>query len=546
MNTSILLSVPLGAQIPEIINKFSPNENLLMCEIGSAAIQRIKTALLDKNTDEVTAEIRKEFAEKYKEDINKHTILSEYRIAEYEKEQKQLNETKLSTQAMLEDLRQTIVNEKQEYLIKFMNMEREWSLKLAEEMMKYRQLEENFENHLKIRGDEKCEVLREELRKLKQEYEKKEYEYSIQNKLEQTTRQQEKQYLENQLKTREDSLIKAHNEKCDVLKEELQKIKTAQIQNEYEKEKQTNEQLSKSIEVLNNQMIAMAKMNPKMKGDIGENALEELLITTFQLFDDFSLVNTSTHAHSGDFHLRFNGMTIMVDSKKYTNNVDSTSRNKLKADLKTNSHITKLAWLVSLESGTQKFNKAPFMFDVDDDNNNCICYINNLFLQLDPSEMLRTVWYASKVIYDSILNTDRTENGELNAFKKNEQRVKTHVTAMLKTSKMNFTLLNQLKENIEKGDKEIHDILINEVVDIQDVYKKKIMEWWEVNIVKREGKTIRSTPIYEKFCKDTETVNIRIDINTFKMILQKIVETENIKKFDGKNTQIQILNYTFV
>ena len=38
----ISLSIPLNRELPDIISKFSPDENFLMIEIGSTSIQKIK------------------------------------------------------------------------------------------------------------------------------------------------------------------------------------------------------------------------------------------------------------------------------------------------------------------------------------------------------------------------------------------------------------------------------------------------------------------------------------------------------------------------
>jgi hypothetical protein len=80
-------------------------------------------------------------------------------------------------------------------------------------------------------------------------------------------------------------------------------------------------------------------------------------------------------AGQGDFHLKFKGFTVLADSKLYSNKVNSTSRDKIKRDLKKNEHI-QFAWLVSLDTTIDKFDKAPFMFEWLTERNACVISMN--------------------------------------------------------------------------------------------------------------------------------------------------------------------------
>jgi len=97
-------------------------------------------------------------------------------------------------------------------------------------------------------------------------------------------------------------------------------------------------------------------------GKIGEGQFKSLAINVFRDFDGFQLKEVCSIGGLGDFHLHFKEMTILVDSKLYTNKVNSTSRDKIRRDLLNNEHIA-FAWLVSMDTFVDRFDKAPFMFE---------------------------------------------------------------------------------------------------------------------------------------------------------------------------------------
>jgi len=155
----ISLSIPLNREMPAIINKFSPDENYLMIEIGSSAIQKIKSSVIEKDHRELQEQIQLELEETYKNDIMKLHIINEYKISEYENQinMEKLEETRLRTE--INELRTSIELQKQENRLRLVGLENEYSVKLQDEKNKHQimllelkqdkqRLEDHFDNLL--------------------------------------------------------------------------------------------------------------------------------------------------------------------------------------------------------------------------------------------------------------------------------------------------------------------------------------------------------------------------------------------------------------
>ena len=129
----ISLSIPLNRELPDIISKFSPDENFLMIEIGSTSIQKIKNAVIDNDYHELKEQIQLEMDEKYKMEIMKVNIINEYKINELEKNKniEKMEEIRLKNE--INDLQTNLDLLKQENLIKLIGLENEYSMKLQEE-----------------------------------------------------------------------------------------------------------------------------------------------------------------------------------------------------------------------------------------------------------------------------------------------------------------------------------------------------------------------------------------------------------------------------
>jgi len=253
-------------------------------------------------------------------------------------------------------------------------------------------------------------------------------------------------------------------------------------------------------------------------GKIGEGQFKGLAASVFRDFEGFQLKEVHAIGGMGDFHLHFKEMTILVDSKLYTNKVNSTSRDKIKRDLLNNDHI-EFAWLVSMDTYIDRFDKAPFMFEWVNPQK-CICYINNLRGQEEPSELLRAVWYCCKAL-KQMMTTDANERGELSVLKEREMKMRDILEKLVKSNRERDTLLTQFRQNFDKSDEYIREMLNAETDLVVNQYYRVVVEWWNRNL--EENPTaqipIKSTLIWTQFKRDMGDKLGEIDAATFKDIL---------------------------
>lgn len=141
------------------------------------------------------------------------------------------------------------------------------------------------------------------------------------------------------------------------------------------------------------------------RGAIGEQTFEQIARRTFQDFSGFEMKDVHAQGGEGDFHLHFAEFDLLVDAKNYRGKIPSKEREKIRADLKKNEHLS-FAWLVSLNTSIEKFDRAPIMFEWIS-TSQCIVYINKLMgdssssssssvSSLDPEQLLRAAWFFCK------------------------------------------------------------------------------------------------------------------------------------------------------
>jgi hypothetical protein len=304
---------------------------------------------------------------------------------------------------------------------------------------------------------------------------------------------------------------------------------------------QKNEYLLQESKNVIEELKKEKNMSNTLKGDIGENYLFELLIDTFNDFENFNIENKSKISHSADILLKFNNFSILIDSKNYTNGVGKKEIKKLNDDINNNKHI-KIAWLVSLHTPINGFSKYPVMYDIKD--NVCYCYINSLCKHENPKYFLRTIWYACSFLFERILNVD---TGELllEKYKKNENRIKNIVDKMLKKSKERIATLKQLTDNFDETERDLKEILSDEIVSVYEVHSEIVKNWWINNIKFQENSKLKTKDIYEIFINNENNKNNGINIDSFKYIIKDIVEPANIITGKTNKADYVILNVRF-
>lgn len=338
-------------------------------------------------------------------------------------------------------------------------------------------------------------------------------------------------------KENENASNKTHKEALSMVGRELESMR--QMLREKDKQIDTHKEMfEKSISKVD---ALTQKRDVASIGKIGEGQFRGLAIAVFRDFEGFQMKDVHSIGGLGDFHLQFKEMSILVDSKLYTNKVPSTSRDKIKRDLLNNEHI-EFAWLVSMDTYVDRFDKAPFMFEWVNPQK-CICYINNLRGQEEPGELLRSVWYCCKAL-KQMMSTGASEKGELSLLKEREMKMRDIAKRLEKTGRERDTIFSQMKQNFEKSDEYVRDLLNAETQAVVEDYRV-VVEWWNRNLVEDTGTLIpiKSTLVWNQYKKDAGENLGDLDATTFKDILCGFLGEDKVVKPKTKGGALEIRGY---
>lgn len=486
---SISVEIPENNEVPPCLSSFSVEETMIMLKVGCFAVETMKHKMCDLYSDEETKR-----------------VMTEYYTGLMTEKDVKVQELQILNRVLKDEL----------------SVEYEKNFQL--EMNKIKSL---FE-------EQQCK-LQDELREVKDSNLKLEKEVI---KMEET-----KKYIEMDLEGKVNVKVCEYKDKIRDLTEQ---ITTEKMKREIEK----NVELSGVISEFTEKMEELQQQNNKSnsRGKAGEDFVSQLLCDTFEDFTNFEIINTSKQAHSGDFHLKFDEFTVLVDSKFFVDSkgVKSTDRNKLKVDMKHNQHI-KIAWMISVEKPIQKYKDAPFMMSIEDGV--CYCYINSLGLSSDPQGLLRSCWCSSREIFRTILNGE-SEICMLDKYRKQDVHVKRVAETLLKELKESYLMVNQFRDNLERQEKNVREILSGEISSIQDMHTEIVKTWWDETVVSAaEGgvkkrtvrASIKTNALYEEFSKTHEK---RIDIDTFKQILKTFLKEHEYSVGKTEKSQYIINGYT--
>jgi len=332
-----------------------------------------------------------------------------------------------------------------------------------------------------------------------------------------------------------DKEMSVKTEAMQIVKRELDGM--SKILAEKEKQNQTYRELfEKSIQKVD---VLTQKRDVASIGKIGEGKFKELATITFRDFEGFQLKEVCSIGGLGDFHMQFKDLTILVDSKMYTNKVNSTSREKIKRDLINNEHI-QFAWLVSMDTYIDRYDKAPFMFEWVN-SKKCICYINCLQKQEEPVEILRSVWYCCSAMQRLMTNEDK---GELGILKEREMKMRDILSKLSKSNRERDTILSQLRANFDKSDEYIREMLNDETNTLSNYYSV-VMEWWKNAMEESPGSTekIKSTALWNQCKKDMGDKLGDLDCHSFKEVLCSLLSVKNVIKGKTKGAAFEIVGY---
>lgn len=479
--------VPSNAHLPESMAEWSPEDTELILSVGHAAFIQAKLSVGTTNYREAVTELEQSLSKKYEEALTS----SREKIERVERESQ-----------------------------------------FHKERVKLMQDEE--ENQLQRRLNQSKEVFDATLESYKKDRE--EMQYRIFN-LERENDAAKTASRQLQLETEQ----RTHKDAIGLIGRELESMR--QMLNEKDKQIEMHKDMfERSIAKVDN---LTQKRDVASIGKIGEGQFKGLAINTFRDFDGFQLKEVCSIGGLGDFHLQFKEMTILVDSKLYTNKVNSTSREKIKRDLLNNEHI-QFAWLVSMDTNIDRFDKAPFMFEWINPQK-CICYINCLRGQEEPGELLRSVWYCCKALQQMMV-TDSNEKGELSVLKEREMKMRDVVAKLVKSNRERDTILSQMRQNFERSDEYVRELLNKETMDIVNDYYRTVVEWWNRNLEETSSSAetpvlIKSTTAWTQFKRDMGEKLGDIDAGTFKDVLCGFLAEENVIKPKAKTGALELRGF---
>ena len=306
--------------------------------------------------------------------------------------------------------------------------------------------------------------------------------------------------------------------------------------------KETLEKNMRMIEDINRNLLSKCSVD---KGKIGEKIFENLAKETFVLFNKFEICDNTKRAHEGDFHLKFEEFTVLADAKYYKGTVDATQRKKIMNDLRGNEHIN-FAWLISLDTKVDCFDKCSFMFEWISDTQ-AVVYVNSL---MDNSvekqkDLLLTIYFEClghyKRIQASQLGVTELVNlRQLRYDLMDYQRVE--LTRKLSEIKKTMNILGNLHDSIKN---DLAKLCSNDTTLVHGENDEIIIKWWNDNVVRNEGSEITSTVFWNKFKIDNPTLN---DVNpkTFRDIVQNIMTCSDYVKPKTAGGAMTILNYSLI
>jgi len=384
----------------------------------------------------------------------------------------------------------------------------------------------------KIREESKSEIKKMELDLLVQK--------ELQCKMDSSIRSIYEKQLEQMNKQIDDlkSQIKIYQcENKDFVKTEVEK--------EQEKFRILLEEKDRQVNKINEtHELILKQQNQKStshKGKEGEQLFEYYSDETFRDFKGYNLIDKHTQGGSGDFHLQFEEFDVLVDAKNYKKKVPIEQRDKIKKDLLKNEHLP-FAWLVSLNTSIDKYDKAPVMYEWIN-TKQCIVYINNLTEYEDPRKILRVVWFTCKELYKFVQEVT-VDNEELQELKDEKFKLMDKIRNMRKIMREINTTLNTTRNMLQLIDDEFKEILSSETEKLVESNYSMFDDWWDNNIELTNGdEKILSTELWFKFKQDNKTSMKEFDVTTdkFKQFIKaKVPMTSIILKSKNANSAIEI------
>ena len=331
----------------------------------------------------------------------------------------------------------------------------------------------------------------------------------------------------------------------DLIKAEVDKARERYDLVLNEKDKQIN-RLSETYEKL----IIQSHKSTSHKGSDGEKTFSDYA-ETFIDFKGFEIIDKHTQGGQGDFHLHFEDFDVLVDAKNYKKKVPIDQREKIKNDLQKNEHLH-FAWLVSLNTSIDKFDKSPIMYDWIN-TKQCIVYINNLSSFEDPKKILRIVWFTCKELYDMTKDVNFDEE-ELTKLKDDRFKMMDKIRVFRKNIREINTSMNATRNLIQVMDDELKTMLDNETNEIVSSNFSLFDDWWNENvIVTNDDSVVVSTDLWFRFKQENKDIikDFEITPDKFRQFVKSkvsmsciTVKNKNVNSaFDIKGMKLKAFNY---
>lgn len=345
-----------------------------------------------------------------------------------------------------------------------------------------------------------------------------------------------KQELNQQRENIHTKFSQEYQKKTDILETKIQKEREF-----FERERERNE---KTLEKLQDMIKTTSTKTSVKLGIAGENIFQELAHTAFRDFDSFCINYTGDQTSKGDYHLFFKDFSVLIDTKNYTGNVNNASKKKFRIDMENNKHM-KIAWLISMNSNIDCYDKYPIMFEMMGEQ--CIFYVNNLLKYEEPVEMLRLLWSISNNI-NGILSKQETGEEEFKEYKTKIEGIVRELEKINKEENLVIIEMTKCLEKLRQNKKVTKDFLteiLNDKIntEIQNEYENVLQEqlidsvrnWCntKISLVPDSKTVLKYADMWEKFEKDIENRRFHIKKMKFRELILEIYK-ENITKKTGE------------
>lgn len=348
--------------------------------------------------------------------------------------------------------------------------------------------------------------------------------------------------MKKQIETMREQIISYESQNSDIINDVVKKSREKYDLLLEQKDKQVCK-LSDTYEKLLIQ--TQGQKSNSHKGSDGEKQFCDYA-ETFIDFKGFEIIDKHTQGGEGDFHMHFEEFDVLVDAKNYKKKVPIDQREKIKKDLLKNEHLH-FAWLVSLNTTIDKFDKSPIMYEWIN-TTQCVVYINNLASFEDPKKILRIVWFTCKELYKMIEDVNYDES-ELSELKDQNFKLMDKIKNIRKTIREINKSMNVTKNLIQVMDDELRIILENETNEIVTSNFSLFDTWWDENIeTTKEELFLISTDLWLKFKQDNKHVIKDFDISPdkFKQYIKSKVSLASINlKSKNANCAFEIKGICF-